>query len=201
MDPADSDLNHFVDQFRALVNQVTEETDAGIDLAQNDHRPGYYVDHRIPSPNMTARSGQIPDDEDFFIVGGVVQRMPTIESLGSREVMSLATSSNSRGERTDSLSRPPTRQTMSLLSDGAGSQPPSRSNSLSASIALSPPSPLESSFGGTVSELGELQKPIGGVSAGTLRPSTKSSSSGTYYTALSAASATTNGSGKSGQSS
>lgn len=187
----DDDLNSFVGRFRALVNQVSEETEAGMRLAQND-RLGYHVDRRTPSPNMTTRSGEALEDEDFFIVGGIVQRMPTIESLGSREVMSLATSSNSRGDRSiHSLSRPPTRQTMSILSDATGSQPPSRSNSLSASIILTPTSPLEGPFGGTASELGELQRPAGMYSASTHRPSTKSSSSGTFYSAVSAASATT----------
>lgn len=200
---SDNNLDSFATRFRALIDEVNQETDAGILLAQND-QSGYYLDQRTrsPSPNMTTLSGQAMEEEAFFIVGGVVQRMPTIESLGSREVMSLATSSNSRDNRSNSLSRPPTRQTMSLFSEGSGSQPPSRANSLSASIALSPPSPLESSFGGTVSELGELQKPIGVHSGNThVRPSTKSSSSGTYYTAITGWSSTTNGSGKSGQTS
>ena len=88
---------------------------------------------------MTTLSGQAMEEEAFFIVGGVVQRMPTIESLGSREVMSLATSSNSRDNRSNSLSRPPTRQTMSLFSEGSSSQPPSRKrdNNLQSKMILS----------------------------------------------------------------
>ena len=141
--PPEDDLRNFVDQFRQLMEEVTQETEAGIELAGND-QPGYYTDGTTLSPS--ADSQATSEEVDYVpIVGSMIRRMPTIESFGSREVMSLASSSVHRhGDRSlRTLSRPSTRANTLSMSD-TGSHPPSRSSSLTASVALSSPSDVPS---------------------------------------------------------
>ena len=130
--PPEEDMQGFVDRFRALVEQVSRETDAGIELAENDR----YSDSAIPFPESPTSDN---DGADYIpVMGKIIQRMPTIESLGSREVMSLA--SGHRGDRSvHTLSRPPTRANTLTMSEAAGSPSVSRSNSLTASIVLASP--------------------------------------------------------------
>ncbi|CAL1698185.1 unnamed protein product [Somion occarium] len=175
--PQDEDLTTFAYQFRNLVDQVTRETEAGIEMAANDH-PGGYMLGRAASPPTTPRPPAHEDRDYFPYMGHIIQRMPTIESLGSREVTSLATSST-RGDRSvHSLSRPPTRSnTLSMASD---SNPPSRSNSLTASVILSP---AEGPTNVGVSELGEVTRPPGSGAQSNGR--TRSRSVASYYTAVS----------------
>ncbi|KAH8077102.1 hypothetical protein BXZ70DRAFT_707715 [Cristinia sonorae] len=166
---SEEDSSNFLGRYHSIVSDTIAEGEEAMQL--NNDEPAQY-----PTPY---------DDEDqsYFIVGGTIQRMPTIESMGSREVTSIL----SRGDiSTRSVSRPPTRQT-TFLSDSSSSRVPSRSNSLSASIALSvPSSPLDPPLGATVSELGERM-----FSAGQHRPSTKSTATGSYYTAVSASTTNT----------
>ena len=61
----EADLQGFVEQFHALVDQVSRELEEA----------------RISEYN--------PSEEPIAIVGGVVKRMPTIESAGSQELASL----------------------------------------------------------------------------------------------------------------
>ncbi|KAF9529109.1 hypothetical protein CPB83DRAFT_853238 [Crepidotus variabilis] len=81
-----------------------------------------------------------PPDENVRILNGLIRRMPTIESMGSGEIGSLGASSSRPNGSMHTSSRPPTRNT--LLSwtttdyEIAASNPPSRSNSLSARAEL-----------------------------------------------------------------
>lgn len=92
------DMQHFVDRFRALVDQVTRETEDGMDLARQDAHDPYdpYAEHDaagdIAHYAAHRYAGSANDDEGDYVpvMGKIIQRMPTIESLGSREVMSLA---------------------------------------------------------------------------------------------------------------
>ncbi|KAI0691808.1 hypothetical protein BC835DRAFT_1521174 [Cytidiella melzeri] len=197
------DLQIFGDHLSGLMEEVAQETEEGLRLAQND-RPGYYAsfDH---DDNDDATSDHQPygreelDDNDYVpVVGRIIQRMPTIESLGSREVTSLA-SWQQRGDRSvHTLSRPPTRATVAA----GGSQPPSRSNSLTASIMLSTSSgagqpggegPPLGDFGGTLTDSprgsGGSVSYHGGGGGGT----TKSTLS--YYTAVGGSGSTGSGGG------
>lgn len=172
------------DRFRSLYDQVDAKTEAGMQLAQNDRSED---DSNSYPPSPTSSEPSPMENEDDYVQFARIgnpkpfRRMPTIESLGSREVMSLASSTRGEFERSiHNLSRPPTRTNTLTMSEG-GSCPPSRSNSLNAKIALS--SPVESNFAVKegVSELGEL--------AGTSSlPSTRSERRGSkgtasYYTA------------------
>ncbi|EIW56467.1 uncharacterized protein TRAVEDRAFT_65689 [Trametes versicolor FP-101664 SS1] len=114
----DAELNTFAVQFRALVEQVTRETDEAVQYAQHDQytSAGYY-------------SGADRQDAAHVVVGRTIHRMPTIESLGSHEVMSLA---STRG-----VSRPSTRSNTLTGLDVPPSRSNSRSNSLDAAVSLS----------------------------------------------------------------
>ncbi|KAJ3557637.1 hypothetical protein NM688_g1369 [Phlebia brevispora] len=151
------DLHGFVDRFRSLLEEVTRDTEADIDLARSDQL-GYYSDGVLSSPS--ADSEDASDIDYVPIVGSLIQRMPTIESLGSREVMSLAASSVQRGDRSvHSLSRPPTRA-------NTLSQPPSRSNSLTASVILTTPTEAQPPGSELVCQMSKAPNTQGGSSCG-----------------------------------
>lgn len=161
----DAELNSFAVQFRALVEQVTRETDEAVQYALHDrYTPaGYY-------------SGADREDAARVVVGRTIHRMPTIESLGSHEVMSLA---STRG-----VSRPSTRSNTLTGLDVPPSRSNSRSNSLDAavSLSLSLDAPLNS--GDRVfAEMGELApSPTASVNGAML---IGSRSTGPYHTATS----------------
>lgn len=82
-----------------------------------------------------------PPDQNVRVLNGYIRRMPTIESMGSREVgSSVGASSNRAVESIFNSSRPPTRNTLlsmhSTDHDSPNSEPPSRTNSLSARAEL-----------------------------------------------------------------
>ncbi|KAH9922219.1 uncharacterized protein B0H18DRAFT_522819 [Fomitopsis serialis] len=141
---SDNELHSFVDRFRSLVDQITRETEDGIALTRNDST-GYYASpssHDIENLRPSHRSPFPSEDDDDYVpvLGKTIHRMPTIESLGSREVMSLATSSIHRASPGPSyhMSRPSTRSNNFSLSE-AGIDTPSirsRANSLDAALAL-----------------------------------------------------------------
>ena len=99
-----------------------------------------------------------PPDQNVRMLNGYIRRMPTIESMGSGEVGSSVGSSNNRArESILTASRPPTRSTLlsqnSTDHDPPESEPPSRTNSLSARAELLVGL---SSVPGSISEHGEL---------------------------------------------
>ncbi|GJE88987.1 hypothetical protein PsYK624_050760 [Phanerochaete sordida] len=157
------EMEIFVERFRAMMEQVARETEAGLELAQRDgdehehdgrhghgHDGAHYADDTLPSPADSYGR----DDDDYYVpvVGKIIQRMPTIESLGSRELMSLASGPLGGDRSAHTLSRPPTRANTLTMSEVAGSPSVSRSNSITASVVLahSPveaPSPSSELFG------------------------------------------------------
>ncbi|KAG7443194.1 uncharacterized protein BT62DRAFT_935146 [Guyanagaster necrorhizus] len=125
----DRDLYHFVDRFHSLVSQISRETDEGLEYARPDGSSSSHSESMASSYSYSAAIGYdefgrpYPPDDHVRVLGGYVRRMPTIESIGSREMGT--TSSLHTIERMTSFSRPPTRNTHPL-----SSEPPSRSNSL-----------------------------------------------------------------------
>lgn len=145
----DRELNNFAERFRALVSQISHEADEALRFAQLDDTselepallPGdIYTDLPRHAYDEFA-GGEYPPDDHVRILNGFVRRMPTIESLGSRELTSLASSR----DQLHSLSRPPTRS----VTEFTGSEPPSRANSLSLTAAIG-------GHGLTSTEMGEL---------------------------------------------
>ncbi|KAF8968122.1 hypothetical protein BDZ97DRAFT_1916343 [Flammula alnicola] len=189
----DHELNGFVDRFRALISQITRETEEGLAFARSDGSSSHNTADsasRKESPELDVEDGHhqyncandneeddfysaspgrtleandyrqiYPTDEHVRMMNAYVRRMPTIESMGSREMRSsLGASSfntNRDRERTGA-SRPPTRNTLLSWSDTdfSGSEPRSRPNSLSAQAEL-----LAGVFGrANATEVGELMR-------------------------------------------
>ncbi|KAJ4484125.1 hypothetical protein C8J55DRAFT_559254 [Lentinula edodes] len=145
----DRELNNFAERFRALVSQISHEADEALRFAQSDDT-GELEPALLPGNTYTDlprhaydefAGGEYPPDDHVRILNGFVRRMPTIESLGSRELTSLASSR----DQLHSLSRPPTRS----VTEFTGSEPPSRANSLSLTAAMG-------GHGLTSTEMGEL---------------------------------------------
>ena len=167
----DAELNSFAAHFRALVEQVTRETDEAVEYAQND---------LYDFPATYARAGRADDDSSHIVLGRTIHRMPTIESLGSHEVMSLASMSAAGG-----FSRPSTRSNTLSNTDAPHSRSASRANSLDAAVSLSISIDGVAAMGAgeRVGEMGELTPSSATSLSTSFFPGTKSTAS--YHTAKS----------------
>ncbi|KAG6810349.1 hypothetical protein H0H92_012242 [Tricholoma furcatifolium] len=185
------------EHFRALVSEIHRETEDALTMAASDYVDthtdadvgaspvnGEFPLYRIPPAVGYDEFGRpYPPDIHIPMLNGYVRRMPTIESMGSREMGSLTSSIYSHDTRTTSLrsslpiSRPPTRATN--LDTTFGSRPPSSTNSITAGAEIL-------LAAGRTNEMGEL---VGTTSHIDLRAGTGSSGSSnptsmlTYYTA------------------
>ncbi|PCH43152.1 hypothetical protein WOLCODRAFT_74244 [Wolfiporia cocos MD-104 SS10] len=189
---SDSDLVDFVHRFRTLVDQVSRETEEGIALAQNDPTDAYYSasfpdDYHDYNSRYSAYMAE--DAEYVPVLGRTIHRMPTIESLGSREVMSLTNSQSGSSVHRASpgphhISRPSTRSNNLSISEAGTSTPSTRSraNSLDAALVLAPP--VEEDARDERGEFGELQVPRPSCGVGK-ELSQGSGSSASYHSARS----------------
>ena len=163
---SDPEIHGFVDRFRTLVDQVSREVDAGLEVVRRESVPvilpppppllpyaDYYanlnttpmltaeeLDALIRNEELRYERPRTPDDH-VMVLGGYIRRMPTIESLGSREMSSVASSAHrngtfmsthSQGSGYAHQSRPPTRPG-TAASETAAHESPSKNNSLNAS--------------------------------------------------------------------
>lgn len=161
---SDTDLQSFVSRFRTLVSQITRETEEALEFAQSDDEEegSSRLSEDIytslpPRPLGYDEFGQpYRPDEPIRILNTFVRRMPTIESMGSREMATSISSASSsmytretHGRPSINLSRPPTRaNTLRSMTDHSGSEGgPSRSNSISGVAAT---------LIGETNELGQL---------------------------------------------
>lgn len=140
----DHELNVFVDRFRALINQITQETDDAVEIARRDPHQ-HHASHGSGSSyafssdeeeeegreDEFGRQREYVYDEHVRVLGNYIRRMPTIESMGSRENRSLR-SAASRSVLNNS--RPPTRAMSPEWSESEGGR--SRSGSLGARSVL-----------------------------------------------------------------
>jgi hypothetical protein len=171
-----------VDRFRLLLAQYTREADEAVASARSegsssssrkeDPNPDIEDGHQ----HYHYANGNDDDDDDFYsnaaahtvdvhdydqtypadehvrMLNSYVRRMPTIESMGSRE---RQTSFISSAAGAGTASRPPTRNTLASWGGSfelSGSEPRSRPNSLSAQAEL-----LAGMFGRiNTTEVGEL---------------------------------------------
>ena len=144
----EADLQGFAEQFRALVDQVSREleeariSEYNSETNRESHTPPLHhvLDTHTPYMSIDEFGREVPSEEPIAVLGGVIKRMPTIESVGSRELASLRSAtlvsgaggtgigSASVATSSTASSRPPTRATMASLNDA--SQPSSRSNSI-----------------------------------------------------------------------
>ena len=173
--PTDENADNWSDplseQFRTVGSQINQEMDDGIktprslrsldeDLnsipSPHEESPyGFNLPYLPPTVGYNEFGQPYPPEEPLPILNGYIRRMPTIESMGSREMGSLAsTMSMNREPRTTgsarstlTFDRPPTRPLSfsEVTSSGASSRP----NSFGMRAELL------ASLGG-VTELGEL---------------------------------------------
>ncbi|KAG6820582.1 hypothetical protein H0H93_014809 [Arthromyces matolae] len=182
-------LDDYHEHFRALVSQITRETEEAIAHERRNAGPdsqsaeAFYQPRILPAIGYDEFGRPYPPDESVPILNGYIRRMPTIESMGSREMGSLTSSVYSQSDTMTTsvrsslpLSRPPTRA--NTLDSNFGSRPPSRSNSITAGAEIL----LNAS---RASEVGELvdrstldTRGVSTASSGSSYPSTAS-----YYTA------------------
>ncbi|GLB44483.1 hypothetical protein LshimejAT787_1701100 [Lyophyllum shimeji] len=197
----DVELNGFHDRFRLLVSQITRETEEGLELVANSSPPetlnsvpeDYSLPRIPPTIGYDEFGRPYPPDERVSILNGYVRRMPTIESMGSREIGSMTASSvyTDRDTMTTSIrsapvSRPPTRaNTLTASEYSAGSRPGSRSNSITAGAEILLGATARTSEVGELVERGVGDGKVESLgSTGASFPSTMS-----YYTAKSSGSA------------
>lgn len=168
---SDSDLNEIASRFRSLVAQVTRDTN---DATPQAHREN----ERYEFPVSYDRDRD--HDDAHFVLGRAIHRMPTIESLGSHEVISLA--STGKG----GFSRNSTRSNTLSTADAPASRSASRANSLDAAVSLSVSGDgLTAWSAGTLAESGELsQSPVS--TNGTALYFGSRSTAASYHTARSA---------------
>lgn len=133
----EGEMQGFADRFRDLVDRVSRELEDSR-IAENDTDlraqtpPLHHVlDTHTPYMSIDEFGLEVPSEEPVAMLGGVIRRMPTIESVGSRELGSLRSTavlcgvgSQSGATSSSASTRPPS------ASLASASQPPSRSNSL-----------------------------------------------------------------------
>lgn len=198
-----NELISFADRFRSLVSQITRETEEALEFARPEHstppaepdpEDEFYPPSLPPTVGYDEFGRPYPPDENILILNGYIRRMPTIESMGSREVGSLAPSimSHDRDTRTLSfqssppVSSPPTRtNTVSSAETAMGSRSSSRSNSFAAGAEI-----LAGAGRTSTSEIGELvDRGLGSRANSTGGTESSYPSTMSYYTATSYGSA------------
>ncbi|KAJ7123691.1 hypothetical protein C8R44DRAFT_735326 [Mycena epipterygia] len=136
----DRELYSFVDRFRSLVSQITREAEdaayigagSGSDAGSSPSETSFLSHTPTPFVGYDESGRPYPPDEHVRILNSYIRRMPTIESIGSREMAGTSVAASSLYHEQlaslHSLSRPPTR---AMTDRAAGSEPPSRAGSLS----------------------------------------------------------------------
>ncbi|KAI0310066.1 hypothetical protein OF83DRAFT_917596 [Amylostereum chailletii] len=151
----DADLQGFAERFRNLLHQVSHDFEEARRPSPTEEDPPspvtppihHVLDTHTPYMSVDEFGREVQSEESIAVLGRVVRRMPTIESVGSREAASAYRQPHSPAATSSvSQSRPPTRAT-TLSVASSPSQPPSRANSLSYAPRMA-------------SELGELPNPV-----------------------------------------
>ena len=141
----EGEMQGFADRFRELVDRVSRELEESrivennTDLRARTPPLHHVLDTHTPYMSIDEFGRAVPPEEPFAMLGGVIRRMPTIESVGSRELGSLRSTAvlcgagSHSGATSSASTRPPTRATIyndtASASLASASQPPSRSNS------------------------------------------------------------------------
>lgn len=147
----EGELEGFADRFRTLVDRVSLELEEARNL-ENGPAPRtpplhHVLDTHTPYMSIDEFGREVHTEEPVGMLGGVIRRMPTIESVGSRELASLRSTmlvsacgggvgAPSIAPSSSTSSRPPTRATMVSFNDAASgslasaSAQSSRSNSI-----------------------------------------------------------------------
>ena len=148
------ELESFADRFRSVVDRVARELEEARNL-ENVTPPRtpplhHVLDTHTPYMSIDEFGREVHTEEPIPMFGGVIRRMPTIDSVGSRELASLrsntlASACGGVAPSSSTSSRPQTGGTMVSFNDAASAA--SATSSRSNSIHRPPRMP---------SELGEL---------------------------------------------
>jgi hypothetical protein len=152
----------FADRFRAVVDRVSRELEDARNLENEPSPPPstpplhHVLDTHMPYMSIDEFGREVLTEEPVPMFGGVIRRMPTIDSVGSRELTSLrsatlvsaAGGAPSIAPSSSTSSRPPTRGTMVSFNDAASNSHASASATSSRSNSIHRPR--------MPSELGEL---------------------------------------------
>lgn len=161
----DEELEGFADRFRAIVDRVSRELEDARNLDNESPPPPsttpplhHVLDTHTPYMSIDEFGREVHTEEPIPMFGGVIRRMPTIDSVGSRELApSLRSGFVSMGHgaapsiapsSSAASSRPPTQGTMVSLNDAASASHASHSATSSRSNSIHRPR--------MPSELGEL---------------------------------------------
>jgi hypothetical protein len=185
---SNENLNVFVDRFRSAVNQFARETEAGVDVDSPERNNDLYTSSAASSSLSPYSSGSYtshggayspyatigysgyrdpaPSDEHVRVLGGFVRRMPTIESLGSREMGSSVHHEDNNNNNNNNNNGPVSPSTPSRQSSIAASLSPTRMNTVSSVSSPSRSNSVQTNVSHqlttvnenrlTLSEMGEL---------------------------------------------
>ena len=158
---AEGELEGFADRFRAIVDRVSRELEDARNLehesAQRTPPIHHVLDTHTPYMSIDEFGREVLTEEPVPMFGGVIRRMPTIDSVGSREFGSLRSGTlvggggvgaPSLAPSSSTSSRPPTRGTMVSFNDAASASLASASAASSRSNSIHRPR--------MPSELGEI---------------------------------------------
>ncbi|KAF8624045.1 hypothetical protein AX15_006064 [Amanita polypyramis BW_CC] len=147
---SDSWSNALSEQFQTLISQINQEMDMVVSIARLSEDEDNDDSHSSPAPHSESpysfnlpplpptvgynEFGQpYPPEEPLPILNGFIRRMPTIESMGSREMGSIGSSMHTNKEpkmpgsarSTLTFDRPPTRplSRTDFTSSGTSSRP------------------------------------------------------------------------------
>lgn len=161
----DGEPEGFADRFRAIVDRVSRELEEARNL-ENEPAPRtpplhHVLDTHTPYMSIDEFGREVITEEPVPFFGGVIRRMPTIESVGSRELASLRSNTLVSGgggggmggapslaPSSSTSSRPGTRGTMVSFNDAASASLASASAASSRSNSIHRPR--------MPSELGEI---------------------------------------------
>ncbi|KAG5637702.1 hypothetical protein H0H81_003557 [Sphagnurus paluster] len=171
------DLDSFRERFQALVSQINRETEEGLELIRahaatpppigdaNNISDEFSLPPIPPAVGYDEFGRPYRPEERIGMLNGYIRRMPTIESMGSRELGSMSAasslytdrdhgtlSSTMASLRSTPVSRPPTRANTLPSEHSFGSRASSRTNSIAVGAEML----LAAGATGRTTEVGEL---------------------------------------------
>ena len=190
----DQEPNSFAERFRTLISQISRETEVALEIATPDtvldvENRGFYMPPVPPAIGYDEFGRPYRPEEQVSFLNRYIRRMPTIESMGSREQGTAASKENDTSRR-NTFSPPPSRSnTLAVSEYSIESHGPSRGSSLSACENLSTGQGRTTEMGELVDKGSEEGYDASKGSSAATSGRTTSASTVSYYTATSFGSA------------
>ena len=191
--PQDQDMTSFAVRFRTLISQISRETETAIEFAtpdtvMDDENHNFYMPPVPPAVGYDEFGRPYRPEEQVSFLNKYIRRMPTIESMGSRELGTTASNKENNGSRrsTGTFDQMPSRSnTLTVSEYSAASHLPSRGSSLSACENMSTTHGRTNEMGELVDRSSEEGHDTSKGSGAALSGRTTSTSTMSYYTATS----------------